>query len=104
LIGGILPGLIVIQSAREASIMRVLGTSKKRTRIMLILEQLILCLFGMIVALILLAALNGTAILNIAEPLGLYCALHIAGCAAGVAVCSIVITRRRILELLQVKE
>ncbi len=103
LLGGALPGMMVIQTVREASIMRVLGTTKKRTRIILILEQLILCLFGMIVALILLTALNGTAVLNIAKPLG-FCALHIIGCAAGVVVCSVVITRRRILELLQVKE
>jgi hypothetical protein len=58
----------------------------------------------MIFALVLLAAVNGTAILSVAKPLGLYCALHIVGCAAGVVICAIVITRRRILELLQVKE
>ncbi|NLO48220.1 MAG: ABC transporter permease, partial [Clostridiales bacterium] len=70
LLGGALPGLIVLQSAKEASIMRVLGTTKKRTRLMLILEQLMLCLLGLVVALVLLAAVNGTAILHVAKPLG----------------------------------
>jgi hypothetical protein len=50
---------------------------------MLILEQLILMLFGMIFALVLLAAVNGTRY-ECCKALVLYFALHIVVCAAGV--------------------
>jgi hypothetical protein len=104
LIGAVLPGLIIIQSAREASILRVLGTTKRRTRVMLIFEQLLLCLAGLILAFAVLAVINGSGILGVAGSIGFYCALHFIGCTIGTTIASIVVTKRKILELLQVKE
>lgn len=103
-IGGVLPGLIILQSAKEASILRVLGTTKRRTRIMLISEQLILCLLGLVLAFIILSAINGNSILTVVLPLSIYIVLHFAGCIIGTSICAVVVTRRRILELLQVRE
>ena len=104
LIGAVLPGLIIIQSAKEASILRVLGTTKRRTRVMLIFEQLILCLVGLILAFAILAVVNGSGIFGVAGFIGIYCALHFIGCTIGTTIASIVVTKRKILELLQVKE
>ena len=104
LIGAVLPGLIIIQSAKEASILRVLGTTKRRTRVMLILEQLVLCLIGLIVAFTILAIVNRADIIKVAEPLSTYCLLHLIGCTVGTTIAAITVTRRKILELLQVKE
>lgn len=104
LIGGIIPGLIILQTAREASIMRVLGTTKRRTRLILILGQLMLCLLGLIFALGIIRAINAGTISEISSPLLLYWCLHIAACIAGSSAGSVIVTRRRILELLQVKE
>ena len=104
LIGGLLPALIILQSAREASILRVLGTTKKRTRALLILEQLFLCLLGLLVAFLLLLALNGSGLLTLAAPLTLYAALHFAACLLGTSLAAVAVSRHNILELLQVKE
>ena len=67
LIGAVLPGLIIIQSAKEASILRVLGTTKRRTRVMLLLEQLLLCLIGLILAFAVLAIVNRADIFKVIE-------------------------------------
>ena len=104
IMGGLFPGLIVMQSDREASIMRVLGTSKKRARAMLVLEQLLLCLSGAFCAAALLLLINGVSIVDRAAPLGVYAAAHLAACVAGGAICAVIVTRRKPLELLQVKE
>jgi hypothetical protein len=104
IMSGLFPGLIIMQSDREASIMRVLGTTKRRTRIMLIVEQLALCLLGQLCAAALLFAINGVSIAEHAATLGIAAAALLAGCIAGALVCAVIVTRRRILELLQVKE
>ena len=94
----------IMQSDREASIMRVLGTTKKRTRTMLVSEQSVLCLFGIFCAIALLLAINGILLAAHAKPLSAYASLQLASCTTGAMVCAVVITRRRVLELLQVKE
>jgi hypothetical protein len=104
IMGGFFPGLIVLQSDREASIMRVLGTTKKRTRLMLTLEQTVLCLAGFVCGVFVLLMINGVLPGTVTRQLGVYAALHFAMCIAGAVICAVVITRRRILELLQVKE
>lgn len=104
LIGAVLPGLIIIQTAKEASILRVLGTIKRRTRVMLILEQLMLCLLGLILSFAVLGIVNGAAIFGVAGPLSIYCGLHFIGCTVGTTIAAVTVTRRKILELLQVKE
>jgi len=104
IMSGLFPGLIVMQSDREASIMRALGTTKKRARAMLILEQALLCLAGLLCAAALLLVINGGMLVSYSRSLALYAALHFAACAAGAAICAIVVTRKHVLELLQVKE
>jgi len=104
LMGGLFPGLIVMQSDREASIMRVLGTTKKRTRTMLVLEQEVLCCFELLFAAALLRVINGALTEDYMRFTSLYAALHLAICAAVSLTCAVIITRRRVLELLQVKE
>ena len=104
LLGAVLPGLIIIQSAKEASIMRVLGTTKRRTRTILILEQMMLCIIGLIIAFAILIMVNRANILKLAEPLCTYCLLHLISCTVGTTIAAITVTRRKILELLQVKE
>ena len=104
LLGAVLPGLIIIQTAKEASILRVLGTTKRRTRVMLILEQLMLCLIGLILAFAVLGVVNRAVIIKVIEPLGTYCLLHLIGCTVGTTLAAITVTRKKILELLQVKE
>jgi len=103
-LSGVLPGFIVIQMAREAAIMRVLGTSKKRVRTILVIEQLFLSLIGILVAFILVYTTNGGLIANYAWIIATLCSLQLLACFVSAVSCSVLITRRNTLELLQVKE
>ena len=49
-------------------------------------------------------AANGAALAGHAMPIGIYAAAHLAACSIGGIVCAVIITRRKPLELLQVKE
>ncbi len=98
------PGLVVLQSAREAAFWRVLGVTKKRTRCMLVLEQAALCIAGIAFVAGGLLAYNAEKLARGAETLAACWALYFLGCVCGAAAVSIQVTRRKVLELLQVKE
>ena len=104
IIGAVLMGLLVLQRAKEAATLRILGTGKGRTRLLLALEQVLLSLLGLLPALIALFALNGAGLLKTAGAIGIYLAVHLAACLAGCIAAAVEVTRRRALELLQVKE
>ena len=103
-ISGLFPGLSTMQSGKEAAIMRSLGTTKKRARVILVLEQSALCLIGFLCAAILLPVVNGASMSSFAGAIGIYAAVQFAACVAGALIFAVVATRRRVLELLQVKE
>jgi hypothetical protein len=91
--------LLMLQNAKNAAIMRVLGSTKRRTRAVLCTEQLIVCLLGIIIGLAAVTILGwsiGAAVM--------LAGLYLAGTAVGSAAGSILVTNRPPLELLQVKE
>ena len=104
ILGGVLPAGIILQTAREASLLRVLGTSKRRTRAMLSLEQLFLCFLGLCLAIAALVLTRGSALTAVAGLIAAYAAAHLLACAAGAEAAAVSVTRRNVLELLQVKE
>ncbi len=104
LLGGVLPGIVILQSAREAALLRVLGTTKRRTRAMLGLEQVFLCVFGLALAVAALLAVNGAQLRAVAGLLAVYLAAHFAFCVSASGAAAVNVTRRGVLELLQVKE
>ena len=104
LIGGLLPGVVVLQNAKEVSLLRVLGTTKRRVRALLLAEQLFLCAAGLVPALLLLFAARGPGLTEVSGALGTYLAAHFGACLAVTAVCAVTVSRRNVLELLQTKE
>jgi ABC-type lipoprotein release transport system permease subunit len=104
LIGLTAPGLIIIQSAKEAAILRVLGVTKKRARCMLMFEQIGLCIIGIALAAGGLVLYNSGLFTRSAETLAVCGVLYLLGCVCAAFGASVSVTRRRILELLQVKE
>ncbi len=103
-LGGVLPAGVILQSAREASLLRVLGTTKQRTRAMLGLEQVFLCILGLCLAIAVLALIKGSALLPVAGLVAIYAAAHLLICVLGTEIAAASVTRRNVLELLQVKE
>ena len=97
-IGAFLCGLIIVQTSKDIAIMRVLGTSKAKTRTILVLEQMILCVFGIIIAGIILY-IRGA----LSQMLWVFGAYALVILAASV-VASVAASRKNVLELLQTKE
>lgn len=104
LIGLFGPGLIIMQSAQEAAFLRILGTTKKRARCMLILEQIVLYLSGIALVAGALALFRPQLFARSTETLTTCFALYLLACICGTCAATIQITRHKILELLQVKE
>jgi len=97
-IGAFLCGLIIVQTSKDIAIMRVLGTSKRKTRVIIVLEQMILCAAGIIIAVIVLA-LRGA----LAQMLWVFGIFAIVILSASI-VASVAASRKNVLELLQTKE
>lgn len=104
LLSGLIPGYSTMQSGRDAAIMRSLGTTKKRARALLTLEQTFLCLLGLLCACALLFTINGSSLVAHILPIGLYTTVQLTACVAGALSGAIVVTHRKALELLQVRE
>jgi hypothetical protein len=93
--------LLMLQNAINAAVMRVLGSSRRRTRITLVLRQLIISFFGLFLGFfILLFAGWGFGVLSALELMGIY----FVGVTAGSIIGAVLVTNREVLELLQVKE
>lgn len=105
-IGAAIPGLVIIQSAKEAAIMRVLGTPKTKVRAILTLEQMILCGIGLIIGVVALAAAHrlSTDFMRAALETALYALAYLALATAACLGCSIAVSEGKPLELLQTKE
>ena len=71
---------------------------------MLTLEQIFLCLLGLCLAVAALVLTKGSALLAVAGLIAVYAAAHLLSCAVGTEAAAVSVTRRNVLELLQVKE
>ena len=97
LLGGVLPGLMVLQNSRETAILRVLGMSRERVCAMLTGEQVLLCVVGLILG------VAATFFLGAGWELT-YPGLHLAACLIGSIIFAWVSTGKDLLSLLQAKE
>ncbi len=104
LIGGFLCCLVIVQSSKEAAIMRIQGTTKRKTRTILALEHLFLSIFGLAIGACGLLLYKGLSLSVISWQLSLFAALYFAVILVSAMVCSAAATRRNVLELLQTKD
>ncbi len=104
LIGGFLCCLVIVQSSKEAAIMRILGTTKRKTRTILALEQMLLSICGLVIGACGLLAYKGAALSRISAQLYVFAALYFAVILVSAIICAGLSTRRNVLELLQTKE
>lgn len=104
LIGLFGPGLMIIQLSREAAFLRILGVTKKRARCMLVLEQVVLCIAGLILVAGGFMLYNAELLARSAEGIFACWALYFLGCFCGASVAAIQVTKHKVLELLQVRE
>lgn len=105
LIGGLLSGLMVLQSAKDAALLRMIGTAKVRTQIMLMGQQLVLCAVGLILGIIAISLYNGAEHMEAMRGLLIGCTLLFGLCyIASTAICAWIVTRSKVIALLQTRE
>ena len=102
LIAAGLAALLMLQSAKEAAIMRALGANKAKVKLVLCFEQALLCLIG-----ILLGAAVPELLWGGADHTGqtfLHMGAYFGGSLIGSILAAAAVVSRKTLELLQVKE
>jgi hypothetical protein len=104
LIGAGLCLLLALQSARVAALLRVLGVTTGRVRIVLSCEHLLLSLIGVLLGLGILILLRGDPAAVVTEPTLIASGSYLAGVLIGSVIGAISVTLRKPMELLQVKE
>jgi hypothetical protein len=110
IIGGLLPGLIILHSAKEAALLRITGTTRKHSLVILVGQQLLLCAVGLIMGLVgnfLLTVYTGGG-LNMfwetGKTLGLCFSFFSVACLTAAFICANVAVRPKTMELLQTRE
>ena len=104
LIGAALCALLVMQTGKDAAIMRALGTTKRMTRSMVALEQIILGMLGVLLGLLVMLAWKRAAFAPIAVQAGLFAGAYALVLIFSSYISAAFATRKNILELLQTKE
>ena len=104
ILGTVLPVLMILQEQKEAAILRALGWSKKLTIRRLTMEQALLCLAGLALAIIALFAVNGLGFLGVIVVPLVYVIAHFSLCVGASAAISASILQKSPMRLLQVKE
>ena len=102
LIAAGLAALLMLQSAKEAAIMRALGANKAKVRIILCFEQALLCLVGIVLGAAVPELLWGDA--GHAGQTLLHMGAYLGGSLIGSILAAAAVVSRKTLELLQVKE
>ena len=104
LIGAAMCALLVMQTGKDAAIMRALGTTKCTTRVMLALEQILLGFVGVLIGLAVMLAWKRGDFSAIAVQAGVFAAAYAIMVMFGSYISAAFATRKNILELLQTKE
>ena len=104
LLSALLPILMILLEKKEIAILRALGWSKKFTSKRLTLEQAVLCLAGLVLAVIALFAVNGKGFLGVILVPILYVMIHFSLCVGASVGISASILRSSPMRLLQGKE
>jgi len=99
IIGAGLSMLLMLQNTKNAAIMRILGTSKQKSWIMLWTEQIVICLSGLVVGLITLIIIGWSF-----EVMVMLALMYLAGVVIGSSIGALVVTNKAPLDLLQVRE
>ena len=104
LLGGVLPGLIVLHGSREISILRALGVRARDCVLLYTLAQVLCALAGLVLGIAMVLVALHPELSSVIVPFAVYLAAHLAACALGSGVFAWLCARKRVLEQLQAKE
>jgi len=95
---------LVLQNAREAAIMRVLGMDRWWASAMLSVEQILVSLSGLTIGFVILLLLQDKTAESLTSIYLICGGLYLVGSAIGAIITANIVTNRMPLDLLQVKE
>ncbi|MBO4419276.1 MAG: hypothetical protein J5789_05590, partial [Oscillospiraceae bacterium] len=104
LLGGVLPGLIVLHSSKEISILRALGVRVKDCIILYTLSQVLCALSGLVLGIAMMLVVLHPELSSVIVPFAVYVAAHLAACAVGSGVFAWICAQKHVLAQLQAKE
>ncbi len=104
LLGGVLPGLIVLHGSREISILRALGVRARDCVVLYTLSQVLCALAGLVLGIAAVLVALRPELSAVVVPFAVYVSAHLAACALGSGVFAWLCARKRVLEQLQAKE
>ena len=104
LLGGVLPGLIVLHSSKEISILRALGVRAKDCVLLYTLAEVLCALSGLVMGIAMVLVVLHPELGAVVMPFVVYVSAHLAACALGSGIFSWLCARKRVLEQLQAKE
>ncbi len=104
LLGGVLPGLIVLHGSREISILRALGVRARDCVILYTLSQVLCALAGLVIGIAMVLVILHPEMGEVIVPFAIYLAAHLAACGLGSGFFAWLCARKRVLEQLQAKE
>ena len=91
--------MLMLQSVKRVSIMRVLGLAKVRTQVILCIEQLFVALAGLVIGAVVVWLFDWDLVKSV-----LFVSPYIAGVLVGSGIGVVLVTNKSPLEMLQVKE
>ena len=101
LVGMFLCGLSILQSSKEAALMRSLGATKAKTRSLLSIEQIFLNVAGLIIGACAMFIYKGAQLAAVSQWLYIFAALYFIAILISSIVCSTIATLKNPLGLLQ---
>ena len=104
LLGGVLPGLIVLHSSKEISILRALGVRAKDCVLLYTLAQVLCALAGLVLGVAMVLVVLHPELSSVIVPFAVYVAAHLTACAIGSGIFAWLCARKHVLAQLQAKE
>lgn len=104
MLGGVLPGLIVLHASRQISVLRALGAKVGKCVGIYTLAQLLCALFGLALGFLIVILIQHPELAAVWQPFSVYFVAHLAVCALGSGVFTWLCARKHVLAQLQAKE
>ena len=104
LLGGVLPGLIVLHSSKEISILRALGVRARECVVLYTLAEVLCALAGLVLGIATVLVVLHPELSSVIVPFAVYVAAHLAACALGSGIFAWLCARKHVLAQLQAKE
>ena len=104
LLGGVLPGLIVLHGSKEISILRALGVRARECVVLYTLAEMFCALAGLVLGIAMVLVALHPELSSVIVPFAVYVAAHLAACAIGSGVFAWLCARKHVLAQLQAKE